>query len=382
MSQRSVLKLMKCGKMLNDTIAAVKVKFLQNLAKEIPDFENLANQIKEQRVSDSTAATVRTKAHKIAGTAEMFGFKNMTNLAAEIEASLEKFDEVKSGKNFLEKVLEKFIQEAKEAVKDNNDKAPDDDHIEPAKKNSLRILLVDDDEVIQKLLIKAAQKTDYEILIAEDGEQAIELLKNQEVALIILAVNIPKLSGMEVLERIKSDKKTSLIPVIMLTNISNDKVVVGAISKGAAEYITKPFEIDFLFERISQIAKHHKIKIMVVDDDELVRDLLAQHFRHQGYIVSEVSNGKDVVKSLEWEFPDLILLDIMMPGMDGLAVLRKLKSNPKTKNIATIILSAKNQQENILSGLESGADDYIVKPFDINEVIARTHIILRRKNNE
>lgn len=368
--------------MLNNTLATVKVKFLKEMAKEIPDFENLANQIKEGRVSASAVAKVRGNAHKIAGTAAMFGFKNLTNLAAKIEESLEKFAETKSGKNFLEKLLLKFSREAKEAVKDNKTKAAKHDRIIPAKKKNLKILLVDEDPIIQKLIIQTAQKTNYEIVIAEDGEQALALLKTEKISLIILDVNIPKLSGIKVLERLKSNKKTRLIPVIMLTNVSTDKAVVSAISKGATEYITKPFEIDFLFERISQITQHHKIKIMIADDDELVRDLLAQHFRHEGYRVAEVSNGKDVTNFLEQELPNLILLDIMMPGMDGLAVLRKLKSNPKTRNIATIILSVKNQQENILNGLAGGADDYIVKPFDIDEVMVRTRIILGRKSHE
>ena len=121
-----------------------------------------------------------------------------------------------------------------------------------------------------------------------------------------------------------------------------------------------------------------KGKILVVDDEEHILELIRYNLDASGYEVIEASDGDDAVKKAINEVPDLILLDLMLPGKDGYDVCRELRSNGKTKAVPIIMLTAKSEEIDKILGLELGSDDYITKPFDLGEVIARIESNLRR----
>lgn len=116
-------------------------------------------------------------------------------------------------------------------------------------------------------------------------------------------------------------------------------------------------------------------KIMVVDDDKNICELLKLYLEKDGYKVSTVNDGQTAVKMQEIENPDLILLDIMLPKLDGWQVIREIRKN---SNVPVIMLTAKGETYDKVLGLELGADDYITKPFETREVIARVKAVLRR----
>jgi DNA-binding response OmpR family regulator len=116
------------------------------------------------------------------------------------------------------------------------------------------------------------------------------------------------------------------------------------------------------------------MKILIVEDDELISDLVKENLILEGFDTLVCNNGIDAVKIAEESKPDLIVLDVMLPGMDGFHVCKKLQKS----GIPIIMLTAKNDISDKLAGLEAGADDYIVKPFDSRELIARVHTIFRR----
>ncbi len=118
-----------------------------------------------------------------------------------------------------------------------------------------------------------------------------------------------------------------------------------------------------------------KQKILVVDDDEHIAELISLYLIREGYETKEIYNGTDAVKAAEDFKPDLIMLDIMLPGMDGYGVCREIR---KTSNVPIIMLTAKGDTIDKVLGLELGADDYIVKPFDPKELTARVKAVLRR----
>lgn len=118
-----------------------------------------------------------------------------------------------------------------------------------------------------------------------------------------------------------------------------------------------------------------KQKILVVDDDEHIAELISLYLIREGYETKEIYNGTDAVKAAEEFKPDLIMLDIMLPGMDGYGVCREIR---KTSNVPIIMLTAKGDTIDKVLGLELGADDYIVKPFDPKELTARVKAVLRR----
>ncbi len=120
-----------------------------------------------------------------------------------------------------------------------------------------------------------------------------------------------------------------------------------------------------------------KTRIMVVDDDQRMRDLLVRYLGEQGFIVRAVADGAAMDKALAKERFDLIVLDLMLPGEDGLAICRRLRSQPGGP--AVIMLTAKGDEVDRIVGLEMGADDYLPKPFNPRELVARVNAVLRRK---
>ena len=127
-----------------------------------------------------------------------------------------------------------------------------------------------------------------------------------------------------------------------------------------------------------------KGNILVVDDEEYIVELINYNLIAAGYEVEIANNGNDAIKKAISKNPDLILLDVMLPGKDGYDVCRELRSNNKTKSIPIIMLTAKSEEIDKIVGLELGADDYITKPFSIRELLARVKAVLRRyvKNEE
>ncbi|MDY6953458.1 MAG: response regulator [Thermodesulfobacteriota bacterium] len=122
-----------------------------------------------------------------------------------------------------------------------------------------------------------------------------------------------------------------------------------------------------------------KEKILVVDDEEDIIELLRFNLSREGYQVSSATSGEDALTLVRSEIPNLLLLDLMLPGMDGLEVAKRLKSNSNTMNIPIVMLTAKGEEPDIVTGLELGADDYVTKPFSPRVLVARVRAVLRRK---
>ncbi len=127
------------------------------------------------------------------------------------------------------------------------------------------------------------------------------------------------------------------------------------------------------------MAKEH---VLVVDDEEDILELVRYNLVKEGYRVTTVASGEEALKSARSALPDIILLDLMLPGVDGLEVCRLLKQDLKTRHIPIIMLSAKGEEADIVTGLELGAADYITKPFSPRVLVARLRAVLRRRSTE
>jgi two-component system, OmpR family, alkaline phosphatase synthesis response regulator PhoP len=119
--------------------------------------------------------------------------------------------------------------------------------------------------------------------------------------------------------------------------------------------------------------------IFVVEDEEDILELVRFNLAREGYTVATATTGENAVKEIPRKMPDLILLDLMLPGLDGLEVCRTLKKDAKTAGIPIIMVTAKGEESDIVAGLELGADDYITKPFSMKVLIARVRMVLRRR---
>jgi len=119
-------------------------------------------------------------------------------------------------------------------------------------------------------------------------------------------------------------------------------------------------------------------RVLIVEDEPDIRDLLAFHLERAGYQIGKSRTGADALRQIKAIPPDLVLLDLMLPELDGLEVCRRLRQDPRTASLPIVMLTASGEEVDRILGLELGADDYIVKPFSPKEVVARVRAVLRR----
>ncbi len=122
-----------------------------------------------------------------------------------------------------------------------------------------------------------------------------------------------------------------------------------------------------------------KEKILVVEDDTDILELITFNLTKEGYQVRGVTTGEDALTAIDESVPHIIILDLMLPGVDGLEVCRQIKRDSKTQDISVVMLTAKGEESDIVTGLELGADDYITKPFSPRVLLARIRAVLRRR---
>ena len=121
--------------------------------------------------------------------------------------------------------------------------------------------------------------------------------------------------------------------------------------------------------------------IVVVEDEQAIQDVIAYNLRREGYEVLLAGHGNEGLALIQSMRPALVILDLMLPGIDGLSICQQLRADPKTRSIPLMILSAKEEESDIVIGLSLGADDYLAKPFSPREMLARVKALLRRANN-
>lgn len=124
-----------------------------------------------------------------------------------------------------------------------------------------------------------------------------------------------------------------------------------------------------------------KERILIIEDETNILELVSYNLEKEGWLVSKAKTGDEGWEKIQQEHPDLILLDLMLPGLDGLEICRRTRQNKTTRDIPIIMLTAKVEEADRVLGLESGADDYVTKPFSPRELVARVRAVLRRVEN-
>lgn len=127
------------------------------------------------------------------------------------------------------------------------------------------------------------------------------------------------------------------------------------------------------------MAKNH---VLVVEDDRSLSEVLSYNLEQAGFAVSTAHDGQDGLNQAKSKSPDIIVLDLMLPVIDGLEVCRRLRANPTTQDVLVVMLTAKSEESDQVVGLALGADDYVTKPFSVNVLLERLKALLRRRNNE
>jgi PAS domain S-box-containing protein len=184
------------------------------------------------------------------------------------------------------------------------------------------VLVVDDDPLIHQLLKAELEREGVHVLLASDGVQALKLSREHLPTAIVLDMYLPKLDGWAVLTELKSEPTLARIPVII---ISVEEQRSRGFSLGACEYLVKPFEASRLVDVVSRSVGAERGEVLVVDDDSSTRELVCRELRAAGFTAAEARNGEDALVRARVTRPALIVLDLVMPGMNGFEVLTKLR---------------------------------------------------------
>jgi PAS domain S-box-containing protein len=202
------------------------------------------------------------------------------------------------------------------------------------------VLVIDDDPAVRDLMQRSLSKDGYHVEIAADGRTGLEMAKRLKPAVITLDVMMPSMDGWAVLTALKADPVTADIPVVMLT-IVDDKNMGFAL--GAADYFTKPIDWQRLATALHKYRRPAANQtVLVVEDDERTREMLRRTLHKEGWQVREAANGRIGLEELAHGVPGLILLDLMMPEMDGFTFMKELRQRPDCAQVPVIVITAKD----------------------------------------
>jgi CheY-like chemotaxis protein len=200
------------------------------------------------------------------------------------------------------------------------------------------VLVIDDDPNALELLARTLQKAAFRVVTASDGEAALEAARSLQPTAITLDVIMPGMDGWAVLRELKDDPQTRDIPVIMVT-MTTDKEMGYAL--GATEFLTKPIERDALVRLLDRY-RDSDATVLVVDDNEEVRKVVRRAMEREGWRVTEAKNGRVALDALSAETPSLILLDLMMPVMDGFDFVMEMRKVEAWRSVPIIVVTAKD----------------------------------------
>jgi signal transduction histidine kinase/DNA-binding response OmpR family regulator len=199
------------------------------------------------------------------------------------------------------------------------------------------VLVIDDNHHDRKFLHRYLTSEGYNVVMATNGKHGLQMAKELVPDMITLDVMMPEMDGWETLVALKNDSYLCNIPVVM-SSIIEDRHLAQTL--GAVDYVTKPVEKDRLIRIVGKhIAKSAKGLILVVEHDSETRDRTCEMLSQAGWQVQAVTNATQAIELVEEEIPSLILLDLMMPDMDGFEVIKKLRYNPKWENLPIIVIT-------------------------------------------
>lgn len=280
------------------------------------------------------------------------------------------------------------------------------------------ILVVDDELRNIKLITAMLSSEPYEILQADNGEKALEIINTHRIDLVLLDVMMPGINGFEVTRIIKNNQETKNIPIILVTALDGSENKTKALEVGADEFLTKPVNKVEIITRVKSILqlrqcqeqlnarinvgekltitrevissrsqnKYDLIKdgsghqtVLLVEDDTQYVKLYKSLVATEPYNFIVASSGEEAIRIGQQINIDLILLDLMLPGMSGYEVCEYFRNNMATRNIQIIAITSLSDLESRIKCIDKGIDDYLVKPVNRKEIKSRISVLLRKK---
>ena len=227
--------------------------------------------------------------------------------------------------------LEKYAEDAVSVRQGNNQ---DNDR----RKRLSRVLVIDDDETVHDMLFRLLSKEGFLVETADDGESGMSKALELKPDVIVLDVLMPGMDGWDVLTRLKNNPQTQSIPVVMLTMVDDRSK---GYTLGVTDYIYKPVDREKLVTALTRCVRYgDTAPILIVDDDAAQRDLLKRTLEREGWETIRAHNGRAALEAIRARTPSIIILDLMMPEMDGFELIHTLRKNSETREIPVVVLTA------------------------------------------
>jgi CheY-like chemotaxis protein len=221
------------------------------------------------------------------------------------------------------------------------------------------VLVIDDDGHARDLLLRTLELDGHVVVSADDGEEGLELARSLNPSLITLDILMPGMDGWTVLQRLKSDPELEHIPVIMVSIVADKDM---GYTLGAVESLTKPVDRKQLLQLVDQFTKTEASRhALVVEDDETTRSMIRRAMEEAGWEISEAENGAAAIELVADRKPNLILLDLMMPVMDGFEFVYVLRQQAENRSIPIIVVTALDLTEEDQKRLAGGVERIISK---------------------
>lgn len=236
------------------------------------------------------------------------------------------------------------------------------------------ILIIEDDAFLGNVLNEKLQKADYATSLVNDGAEGLKQIGIQKPDLVLLDIMLPTKNGYEVLDAKRQDPAIASIPVIIISNSGQPVEINRALALGVVDYLVKAdLNPEEVVEKVRLILGGHEAtaampagslegkKVLWVEDDSFLGDILAKKLTSEKCSLLYAKDGEMALKLLETDTPDIVLLDLVLPGISGFDVLEQIKKNDKTKNVPVIILSNLAQESDLERIRQLGAVKHFVK---------------------
>jgi signal transduction histidine kinase/DNA-binding response OmpR family regulator len=246
-----------------------------------------------------------------------------------------------------------------------------------------RILIVDEDRYAAYIVKGALMASGHTVHVAHDTDEALAWAREHHPDLVLLEIQLSGAGGHAVLEIIKHDPDTRKAHVVLVGPPEREPE---ALAVGADAFLTKPLDMDTLHDEVARLLTEkttgQRARVLVVDDDDAIRMISREVLSQRGFRVREAASGPEALVLAASFKPDLILLDVMMPELDGFETAKRLRGDLGLSLTPIIFVSARSQTSDKVHAFKLGADDYLVKPFDAVELVARCEKALDRRGRE
>jgi CheY-like chemotaxis protein len=239
----------------------------------------------------------------------------------------------------------------------------------PVPSSGILVLCIDDDEEVIDLLRRYLIPEGYSVRGVSSGDEGIRLAQELHPAVITLDIMMPEKDGWQVLRELKNNPATSEIPVIIHSIVDNRPL---ALSLGALEVVPKPSEPKKILSIVERAYHSKKQPVMIVDDNQDFAEALKAMLEVEGYHAVALFSGEDALRDIENINPSLIILDLIMPGIDGFAVVQRLRSQERWRNLPIIILSGADITTEQRHDLDKLIEEFIDKGHFSKELITKT----------